>query len=918
MKRLTVLATILTGIVSWFVAAPPALAAGTVTLSGTVRDGSGHGWPLWSTVTVGDQTIHSSPFNGRYSLQVAANATYTITVQTGAAGYRTVTKEVPVGNRATVADIAVPVDDDSCIAAGYKHTTDGVLGPFDTGAGDWTVQDLLGNGQVWRFDDPGRRGNQTGGRDGFAILDAEYYGFDQRQDTVLVSPVADLTGVAAPTIGFRSDLYLFDYPEPSGLADVELSLNGGTTWENVWHAELSRRGPEQITVPIPQAAGKSSVRMRFHWHDAVYSAAEWWQVDSAWLGNRSCSPIPGSLVTGFVKDRNTSAGLAGATVRGPSGVPVKSVADGLYSLFSPAAGATEFTGSGPEYQSQVKRVNVANSNVPVRLDFSVAAGRLTTSTTSVESSQRLGEVVTATVNLRNKGTASATVKLAERPGAFDLLEPAKLAAAPVRRVDGTFTPFAAGRTRDQVAAASSEADGGPAGTWSGVADYPIAISDNAAADYQGKVYSVGGQEDFNYGVKDAFVFDPVAGSWSRLPDLPRGRQAPSAAFLGGKLYVVDGWSESDFGYDAVAVPETDIYDPATGQWSSGPKIPSAAGAAGSAVLDDRLYVVGGCPGPDQCGSNKVFRFDPAANEWTRMADYPESVAWTSCGAIEELVYCAGGTLEGWPPRSTRSAYVYNPRVDTWTRIADLPIDLWASLGTVAQGKFILGGGVTNGTQTVTNQTFGYDPLTNAWSALANSTYTVYRGAGACGFYKIGGGLPTGISSPFVELLPGYGDCTSYRDAAWLSATPSGDIVLRPGQSVTVKLRFDASVVSQPGDYAAKLLLREDTPYAAPAVDLTMTADPPNRWALLRGTVTGLRCDGTAEALPGASVWLDGRLDDFTLSTGTDGTYARWLDSRNAPATLVVGQDGWVPEVRQVSLRSGGTTTVDVQLFQDGC
>ena len=85
----------------------------------------------------------------------------------------------------------------------------------------------IGNDQKWTFDDPGERGNNTGGTGGFAILDSDLYGYDfeyeGRQDTELTSPVVDLTGVAEPAIGFNSDFTMWDYDKPSGIGEVGLS-----------------------------------------------------------------------------------------------------------------------------------------------------------------------------------------------------------------------------------------------------------------------------------------------------------------------------------------------------------------------------------------------------------------------------------------------------------------------------------------------------------------------------------------------------------------------------------------------------------------------------------------------------------------------------------------------------------------------
>ena len=919
-------AALLAGLLAPLAVAMPATAASTVTLSGVVRDGSGQDWPLWSSVSVtGGSSTHSSPFHGKYNVEVQPNKTYTVTVQPSAVGYPALTREVSVGRRDLTVDFAVPVDADACQAPGYRHTSRGSVASFDSGPGDWTVTDPLGTEQVWRFDDPAEHGNLTGGLGGFAILDSEFYGFDKAQDSALVSPVVDLRGVAAPTIGFRSDFYLFDYPDPSGIADVDLSLDGGATWSNVWRTDVSRRGPEQVTVPIPQAAGKASVRARFRYHETEITAGVWWQVDSAWVGDRSCDPAPGGLVVGYVRDRNTGLGLVDATVRGPSGSSAASVAtaadpaleDGFYSLFSPVTGSREVVASSAEYLSHVRRVTVGVQ--PVRSDFSLAAGRVTSSSTSVEAEVELGEKDTATVTLRNRGSADASVTLAERPGSFELATARRSAAegAPLRREKGSFSPFAAGVGGARLASAGQPAAVSAADGWGGVADYPLSISDNAAASYQGKIYSVGGQEHLRYGISDAYVFDPVEGGWSDLPALPRGRQAATAAFLDGRLHVVGGWSESDWGYDARVVPELDIYDPATGAWSTGPRIPAATAAAGRAVLDDRLYVVAGCQGPEQCDSTAVWRYDPADLAWERLADYPEEASWLSCGAIEEQIYCAGGMRNWQWPVTSRSTYAYNPRTDTWTRRADLPLDLWASASSVSDGQLELVGGVTDGTQTVTNEGFAYSPLADAWTALPRSTYATYRGAAACGTYKVGGGTSHTYGSPFVEVLAGHSDCGADRDTAWLSATP-GAVELAPGDRSTVRMRFDSSVVSQPGTYTSTLVVREDSPYPTGTVALTLEVEPPRKWGLLRGSVTGVSCEGSTRPLAGATVWLDGRLDDFTLPTDASGKYARWLDSRNAPATMITGLDGWVPDVRSVSLMAGRTTVADVVLHQDGC
>jgi Kelch motif len=268
--------------------------------------------------------------------------------------------------------------------------------------------------------------------------------------------------------------------------------------------------------------------------------------------------------------------------------------------------------------------------------------------------------------------------------------------------------------------------------------------------------------------------------------------------------------------------------------------------------------------------------------------------------------------------SLKTAYSYDPGTNTWTKRADLPIELWASASSVADGKLLVSTGITNGSRTATNQGFAYDPRTDTWSALPNSTYASFRSAGACGFYKVGGGTPYNSETSFVEVLGGRTDCASDRDSAWLSAEPATAITVRPGQQAQVTVRFDATVVSQPGTYTADLVVRGDTPYSPVEVSAKMLADAPRRWSMLVGTVRGVNCDGSVAPLPGATVWLDGRIDDFTIPTGADGRYVRWLDSKNTPATAVVGLDGWTSQPQRVRLSAGRTTTLDVTLQRASC
>ena len=95
----------------------------SVTLSGTVTDGSGHGWPLYTQIDVaGDPNgpFFTDPVTGQYSIKLPANASYDVTFSSQLTGYQPVGQTVAVGGTDTTQNVQVPVTAD-CTAPGYSQ-----------------------------------------------------------------------------------------------------------------------------------------------------------------------------------------------------------------------------------------------------------------------------------------------------------------------------------------------------------------------------------------------------------------------------------------------------------------------------------------------------------------------------------------------------------------------------------------------------------------------------------------------------------------------------------------------------------------------------------------------------------------------------------------------------------------------------
>lgn len=890
----------------------------SVHVTGSVTDGSGHGWPLYARIDITGRPggpIFTVPATGHYSVDLPQNDTYSVKFTASLPGYLVVTDSITVGSSDLTHNVAIPIQA-TCSAPGYHFTygTPVLNEPFDaaTMPAGWTVVDNVGQGHAWRIGDPEGLPNLTGGQGNFADINSDFYGPGNHQDTSLVSPVIDLSTVATPVLRFYNDYN--GYPTQTG--DVDVSTDGGATWSNVWHhASDSKRGPDLEEVNLTQAGFQNNVQLRFHF---ISTWGWWWQVDDVSVLNRQCTPIPGGLVVGTVVDANTFLGINGATVTSTDKPTEKAttmatpddtnLSDGYYWIFSTLTGSHPFSATKPPYQSASQTVNVAADNATAA-NFSLKAGRLTISPQSVTNSQVLGTTSTTTVLISNTGSAPADVKLSERSGAFQILT---MQGSPLRLVHGEGEDFSPGwlaGQRDNIPGVTAGTPHDP--TWSTIAPYPSGIMDNSAAFIDGKLYSVGGVDTSFSTTAKGYVFDPANNAWTAIADMPVAREKPAVAAVGGKLYVNGGWDTA-----GNPIARTDVYDPATNSWSTVAPNPHPMAAPGVAVANDKIYLVGGCSNGGCATSTTTVVYDPASDSWSTLAAYPHNNAWEGCGGIDGKVYCSGGT-DG--IGTFKDGFAYDPGADSWSPIAAMPIDLWASAAGAANGLLLASGGVTNGFSTITNQGVAYDPSTDSWSALPNAQFPRYRAGGSCGFYKVGGSSGGFSPTPESELLSGLDQC-GVTDVPWLSETPT-TATLQPGQGVTVTITLSATTaagVTQPGTYTAQLGVSSNTPYVVNPINITMTVTPPSGWGKITGTVTGTDCKGNTAPLRGVQVQATGKGYSFSLKTDANGKYAFWAPAASNPYTIIASKDGWVSQSVKVVIKAGKTNTFNFALVAVGC
>ncbi|MFQ5814205.1 MAG: kelch repeat-containing protein, partial [Anaerolineae bacterium] len=241
-----------------------------------------------------------------------------------------------------------------------------------------------------------------------------------------------------------------------------------------------------------------------------------------------------------------------------------------------------------------------------------------------------------------------------------------------------------------------------------------------------ELYAIGGW-DWTGASTVNDMYDPVADFWTTKASKPTGAANVGAAVLDDKIYVVGGMSNNLRFLSAV-----EVYDPATDSWSSVAPLPVGLSGTAVAAAGGKLYVFGG--GSASGGVATTYEYDPAADTWTQKAPLPGGPrSYAAATALNGRIYVAGG----WP--DLRTFEEYDPASDTWTTKASL-LRGRQSPGLVAIGGYLYAVGGGSG-WSVLGTTERYYPTADTWVTVS-SLNTARAGVGAAvaggGIYVLGG------------------------------------------------------------------------------------------------------------------------------------------------------------------------------------
>ena len=305
----------------------------------------------------------------------------------------------------------------------------------------------------------------------------------------------------------------------------------------------------------------------------------------------------------------------------------------------------------------------------------------------------------------------------------------------------------------------------PALAWKKAAPSPFARVESPTAVIDNKLYLFGGFTDDLGASNHVDVYDPASDTWTRKKDMPAGLTHLDPAVVGNTLWLAGGFKGK---HPGPVTAEVWKYDIAADAWTAGPPLPAPRAGGGLVAVGRSLHYFGGYKADRDTDAGEHWSLSlDGGKEWRREADLPNPRGHVAAAVLDGKIYALGGDHgHDRTQIDLNFCHRYDPATKQWTAIASLPDGRshFESSTIIHQGRILIVGGRCNSSKPLRNvvgDLLQYDPGANTWQVVGEMPEKVLAPSAAI------------ISGRLVVTGGGLNNPRPLTAATWIAPIPAG-------------------------------------------------------------------------------------------------------------------------------------------------
>jgi len=166
--------------------------------------------------------------------------------------------------------------------------------------------------------------------------------------------------------------------------------------------------------------------------------------------------------------------------------------------------------------------------------------------------------------------------------------------------------------------------------WEHISELPQAVCAHAGTGLNGQLYVSGGFATDGF-QRCVYCYAPETDKWEVKASLNHERGLHCMVSYENRLLVIGGNNKTSG--QRRDVLQTEVYDTLTNQWTAVKPLFEGQSEAGAAVVNGKIYIIGGHNWRERKDVRTVACYDPIIDQWEKASEFPEALTSVACCSL---------------------------------------------------------------------------------------------------------------------------------------------------------------------------------------------------------------------------------------------------------------------------------------------